>query len=445
MSGQDPERLHLSNIRNELPPERHEPPSKRTEGNRRVRTPVLGAVLAATCAATLVACSSSGTSSSGDAGGGSKSTLTIMSFAPAGSNVFGFGNLSAGPAAAVKAINASGGVAGHPITMITCDAGQPVGTAQGALNCGREAVSDHVLAVIGTFSVEAGPLFTYLEQQSIPSISTPDASNDNIQNTSPLSWVTFPAAAAVPPGTVLALAAAGCKKITGFALSTGNTGSAQYVAYDKAAAKSAGVQYVSVDIAPNADLATAVAQAESQGSDCINFLLGSTYLAPLLKAIKGSGKQLRVGSDGTEAPYSVLKSLGASADGIVISTPFYAPDSSHGAQMKADFAKLSPPPADNGLQVGDYQDTLIFRDAVKKAVSDGKPLTAASIQSELGTLCNESFDLQPPLNLCKTGTFPGEPRVYDNTVYGYTYSSGHYTLLTTKPLDVAAAVRQYAG
>ena len=84
---------------------------------------------------------------------------------------------------------------------------------------------------------------------------------------------------------------------------------------------------------------------------------------------------------------------------------------------------------------------------VKQGITfhNGKPLTAASVQSELGTLCAENFDLQPAIDLCQTGTFPGEPRVFDTTVYAYTYKDGQYTPLGSKPLNVAAAVQKYAS
>jgi branched-chain amino acid transport system substrate-binding protein len=66
-----------------------------------------------------------------------------------------FPGVEVGAKAAAAAVNAAGGVHGRPIEIITC---QDTGTSNGAATCGRDAIRDHAIAVVGTETAE-GPAF----------------------------------------------------------------------------------------------------------------------------------------------------------------------------------------------------------------------------------------------------------------------------------------------
>jgi branched-chain amino acid transport system substrate-binding protein len=62
-------------------------------------------------------------------------------------------------------INENGGVAGRPLEVIKCDS---QGTADGAANCAREAVSAGVVAVVGNFNFSPDAMVEVLEAAEIP-------------------------------------------------------------------------------------------------------------------------------------------------------------------------------------------------------------------------------------------------------------------------------------
>lgn len=414
-----------------------------TGGRTQKRAAVVASLLA--LGGGISACGSSSNKASATGASTNGSPLTIMLAVPGESDFYGLGNLKDGANAAVEAIDASGGVKGHPIKLVTCDTGQPIGNPQGSANCGQSAVSSHILAAVGLMSTYAGPMFTYLAKQSIPAITPLDSSADNIQNTSPLSWVIEPASITVPVTDIMAMGQAGCKKIAEAFQSTNNTADSQAAAFANAAAKYAGAELVRISVPPTqTDFAPIVAQAESAGADCFDQELPSTTLNPILTAIKDSGKQLRVGSTIAIDSPSVLTPLGAAANGIIVSDPFYPEGSGHTSEATADFAKYAPSAPTNIIQLGNWESVEIFAQAAKKAMTDGKPLTSASIQQELGTLSNVDLGLAPPMDFTKPGPFPGESRVFSTISYAYTYSDGKFTSVSSQEIDPAAAVSKFA-
>src|SRR6202000_3232342 len=61
-------------------------------------------------------------------------------------------------------LNAHGGIAGHPVNVTTCDEqGDPTKTAQ----CGRQAIQDHDVAVVGSFSLNGSAIIPELAAANI--------------------------------------------------------------------------------------------------------------------------------------------------------------------------------------------------------------------------------------------------------------------------------------
>jgi ABC-type branched-subunit amino acid transport system substrate-binding protein len=79
-------------------------------------------------------------------------------------------------AAAVDALNARGGLLGHPIEVVTCDEG---GDANAASECARQAVDEGVVAVIGSATAQADAINPILEEAGIANIGGfPSATSD---------------------------------------------------------------------------------------------------------------------------------------------------------------------------------------------------------------------------------------------------------------------------
>lgn len=87
----------------------------------------------------------------------------------------------AGVQAAAKAINAAGGIKGHPIKVIVCN---DTDTSSVASNCAREAVSDKVVATVGDNTEWGTDIVPILKSAGIASIGSlpvtiPDFSSSN--------------------------------------------------------------------------------------------------------------------------------------------------------------------------------------------------------------------------------------------------------------------------
>lgn len=147
----------------------------RAHGNGRRRmvrvgaTTALAAVLLAGCATgskTTATSSSPQSSSSGSsAGAPSGEPIKTMTITDINSNGAVYPNIKITAAAAEEYINKNGGVHGRPLKAEFCDS---QGTADGAANCARQAVSDGVTAVVGSFNFSPDAMVEVLEAAKIP-------------------------------------------------------------------------------------------------------------------------------------------------------------------------------------------------------------------------------------------------------------------------------------
>lgn len=85
--------------------------------------------------------------------------------------------------AAAGAINADGGVKGHRIEIVDCDTH---GTAAGAQDCARRAVSEKVSAVVGAVGPGAEAYLPILTEAGIPTVA--NLADSRIEATDPLSF-----------------------------------------------------------------------------------------------------------------------------------------------------------------------------------------------------------------------------------------------------------------
>jgi branched-chain amino acid transport system substrate-binding protein len=82
-------------------------------------------------------------------------------------NVITYPSAPLGVAAAVETINAAGGVAGRPIELIICDG---KGDPNRAIDCGRRAVDEKVVALVGVMMANSQGLFDAVADAGIPFI-----------------------------------------------------------------------------------------------------------------------------------------------------------------------------------------------------------------------------------------------------------------------------------
>ncbi|MFE0425527.1 ABC transporter substrate-binding protein [Streptomyces sp. NPDC058953] len=100
-------------------------------------------------------------------GDGSPEPVTVMTFAPEGTSSTNMPGMPAIAKAYARWANATGGIDGHELRVITCN---EKNTPAGASECARQAVDEGVDAVVGSYSQHGGAFMAPLEAASIPYI-----------------------------------------------------------------------------------------------------------------------------------------------------------------------------------------------------------------------------------------------------------------------------------
>ena len=124
------------------------------------------------------ACSSSDTKTNpGSSRSGPKgSTVKIMVITPTGTQNVNFPDEVAAAKAGVTALNKRNGFGGHKVELEYCNEKDDPAAAEA---CGRQAVADKVIAVVGLFSRNGGVL-PQLEKANIPSVGSVGVAKDEI-------------------------------------------------------------------------------------------------------------------------------------------------------------------------------------------------------------------------------------------------------------------------
>jgi ABC-type branched-subunit amino acid transport system substrate-binding protein len=122
-------------------------------------------VLAAGCGSSSSSNTSGGSSGSSGGGQSSGSTIKVGTLIPLTGTGLNFPDYLAGAKAAVQAVNAKGGIHGHPIDLIECD---DQNNPNQAAVCARNMVSSHVVAVVGGVSLFGAQEAQILKAANIP-------------------------------------------------------------------------------------------------------------------------------------------------------------------------------------------------------------------------------------------------------------------------------------
>ncbi|MEV6422160.1 ABC transporter substrate-binding protein [Streptomyces sp. NPDC051662] len=99
--------------------------------------------------------------------GGSREPVTVMTWAPVGTNATNLPGMPAMAKAYARWVNASGGIDGHELRVLTCNERND---SAGAAECARRAVKEKAVAVVGSYSQHGREFMAPLEAASIPYI-----------------------------------------------------------------------------------------------------------------------------------------------------------------------------------------------------------------------------------------------------------------------------------
>ena len=401
------------------------------KGRRRLGVAVLAAVAAAV---TVVATGVAAPQSSALKG----PPITVMTIAPSQYNGPAFKNILEAARVYGQWINAHGGIRGRPLKVITCDErGDPNQLA----NCARKAVSNKVVAVVGSYSNNGAAAMPIVEKAKIAWFggccpTVPDELGNPISF--PLgSGFGVIAGLAVKAGQV-------CKKPALAVLDYPGKPFVELLVNNSL--KASGVKLVKTVTFPltvGDDLSPQIADLTS-GTDCAIAALGEANWAAFLPAYKQSGTSVKLMGAQGNLDQKVITPFPKETEGAIIcgiypdlSEPVWKDYRAALKQYKAD-----PTQDYNTLGgLGAWAAYVAFTNIVKAI--PGNNITNLTFLAQANKTTNlQTGGLLPPINLTKewTNGLPGFNRVFNRAVTFQTVKNGKVVPLQTGFTDITKYV-----
>jgi hypothetical protein len=355
-------------------------------------------------------------------------------------------------------INGSGGVGGAQINFTTCSDGTFVAQTQDlSATCAEQAVSSHVLAVVGSQSDYDAVVYPILSAAKIADIgSFPDSPVDNTSlESTPFLTPTI----VLEAGLGIELKQVGhCTKEAILNIAGANITQSEDDAF-AAGARWAGAK-VGAPInlsATVSDYAPTVAILQGEGVDCVaDGLSTEGNLPALLTAITDSGKKMTVDFVGVGVTTSQLQAIGPVANNLLadvageedalvnLVTPAKA--TAQERVMISDFGRASSAAAANGnLDMPGWVGADVLYIELKRLMAQHLPFTSANVVKALRQNYTITTGVMPPANFSSPGLINGYNRIH-NTDVNYikivNYAEQPYDY---KLHDTAAALAHFKG
>jgi branched-chain amino acid transport system substrate-binding protein len=301
--------------------------------SRRLRVPLCAAAILVLVG--VAACSSSGSSASSNSAAvtgatANKSPILLAAIDPIDSTVISLGDRFTGLQVAAKAINAAGGVNGHPIKLDLCDSMLDPNTE---LECARSAVSMGAVALVGSYTItNPAAVASVVQQAGMADIGT--IASVPAEFTSP-NYFTLTLSSALQQAAVgAAEVRAGCKSIGSAALDVPSalySASVQQTAVEVAGGHWAGVVKIPVN---TADYSTVMAQVNADKMDCVGILTTDQNIPGWLQAASAGPQKVRSAASSDILTPSVLAAGGSESNGAIVAGTTVAPTSSDPQMVK---------------------------------------------------------------------------------------------------------------
>jgi branched-chain amino acid transport system substrate-binding protein len=348
---------------------------------------VASLVAVAATALVLAACGSSNSSSvaGSQAAKSGSSTITVGTAISVNSPILNDSERKAGVEAAISDIDAAGGVNGHQVKLDFCDTQYSV---NGEIDCARQMVSDHVVAVINPdfLADQTGEPYKILAQAGIPVVG--DSGLSPAGMASPNS---FPLAGGMP-GWVFGAddnaIRAGATKV---AVVSDTNPAAEFAgklaAAGLALAKVKPVAVLTADPSSDPTFSSAAAKATAGGVNGIVVAMAPTNLPKFVVAVRQAGYKGIISSLSAIVPNQIIAALKTAANGILLSsqTAQITDTSNPGvAKFLADMKKYQPSAVlDERTETG-WAAMMLF-DKVTASLSSFTPATVMQAMKSVTT------------------------------------------------------------
>jgi|SRR5581483_1781649 len=385
--------------------------------------------LIAVCVLFAAACSSNGNgSASSKPSAGSSTPTTVELTGPPvkimviyeGTGAVATPEVPEGAKGAAAGLNARGGIKGGPVQILECDAGND---ANKAAECGRKAVSEGVVAVVGPLSANAGQYFPILEQAKIPVVGNVPASAADFTSTD--SFPIYGGIVTASAGLADVLAQQGAKKIS---IARIDLAEAAAIGVFAGTSLKRSNLTINKDVAIPVgapDMATYVASALEGGTDGVLVGLSGQDATNFIIQLRQTNPNVKISATTTEFD-AVVKALGPQAAGILV-TSFFHNEQSNPAAWKAYTDDMQAAGFTNysGFRENSYAAVMV----VAKVLESAPEATAAALYDALPKAQNIDVGVLPPLQFTKGGV-GGVPRVFNPCGrYGQLDANGNLTNL----------------
>ncbi|MFQ5520964.1 MAG: ABC transporter substrate-binding protein [Candidatus Methylomirabilia bacterium] len=315
---------------------------------------------------------------------------------------------------AIEEGNARGGVAGHPLLLLSRD---DEGRPERAIAAAEELVSRQgAVALVGGYVDRlVGPISEVAQRSGIPYLATASLDERLTQGDNRYFFRISSLAAFVNATTGVVLEELGAKDVAIFHSST--PGASQLTLRQRETFEAAGVRVsVVTEFSPGlSDFTPLLAHVRDQGTDV---LLSNTFFRDHLLLVRQMAQaDIRVkaflGTFGMEFP-RVIAQLGAESEGL-FGTTSWQPGVNLGANRRESLAFIEGFTKQFGrkpvpLTMHGYAAAKTLLDALERAMASGNPLTGDLLRDALA-----SADVQTPLGRVKFDG-RGNPLFYERVV-----------------------------
>jgi ABC-type branched-subunit amino acid transport system substrate-binding protein len=318
----------------------------------------------------------------------------------------------------VQAVNAAGGVNGHPIEATECDTMED---PTFAASCAREAVANGDVAVVSTFTTTGSSFVPILQAAGIPYIDPGLFSTAEF--TSPIS---FPLAGGAPVaflGVGQELANLGCRQ--GAIIASVSAATAAVIAFVEASFKHAGGTSISVVnvSATQPDMAAAVAALQSDHAQCVTLVITTDEADTFFNALRESplfGK-IVVGSNSNVLDPNLIATEGSAVNGTIEIGAGHIPSDNVPAVAAAvkEIHQYQPnSPKITGLALEAWAATYLLLNDALPAVQG--TVTAAKVKAALSSLSSAGTGgIFPPINFTTPNSVAAFSRVFNTKLLAW--------------------------
>jgi ABC-type branched-subunit amino acid transport system substrate-binding protein len=391
---------------------------ERRAGRRRAWFSSAG-VLAVGVALAVSACASSSSSGGSASGGGSASAgsgssasgsaLKIMAFGQFQASTFSYPEGRDAILAAVKYYNAHGGFSGHQVQVTVCnDQGNP----NLARQCAQQAVSDHDVAVLGSYSQQGPTVLPILQAAHIAYVgATAQSPADTTSSVSfPLEGLNQVVFGGIGYGATIT----GCKKAGILIENYGTTTPLAEQSVEAGMAINGGKVVKIENTGSNlSSYAPAISVMESAGAQCLATIMPPDQIPVIFQEMRQSADP-KIPMINAQDSFSTaaLQQLGSVADGMILSSSTYPPSSTKAPvpMVVSEIKKYVPSAAISQFSLQGWAAVDLLRDALAGVSGT---VTGQALLKAFSSLSNASTGgLYPPYTTTSPGPVPNAPRIF---------------------------------